>query len=560
MNAGRSSAWLLLALAACAGDSGDRAGGPPSGEPPATVWFEEASREWGLEFRYESGHAGRYLFPEIAGGGVALFDMDGDDDLDAFFVQGGRVLDSRGATARNKLFRNDGARFVDVSADSGVEIPGYGMGCATGDFDGDGDVDLYVTRLGRNLLLANDGAGRFEDVTERAGVGDFGWGTSASFWDFDADGDLDLFLVNYVRWSEQTEKDCKATSGRLTYCGPKSYAAPQRDVLYENLGGGRFADVTESSGIAASFGNGLGVACGDFDLDGREDVFVANDGSDNQLWLQKGPWKFEDCAALFGCSVDANGLARAGMGTDTEDVDADGDLDLLVVHLRGETDGLFRNEDGRYFKEVTSRAGLAPVSRPFTRFGMGFADFDSDGTLDVYVANGRVTHYEDRITEEGDPFEEPNLLLKGTRDGRYEEVMPRGGTSPELVATSRGLALGDVDGDGAIDVVIVNRDGLAHLLLNRRPDRGAWILVRAESEGRDAHGARLRIEYGERAASRLVKSSVGYCSASDPRVHFGLGDDPGVVHLEVRWPDGTTERFPALETNQRVRVRRGEGL
>ena len=497
----------------------------------------------GLDFVHVNGMSGAYYMAEIMAPGVALFDYDNDGDLDVYFVQAGSIVAAAEERPGNQLFANDGhARFTDASAASGADERGYGMGVATGDADGDGRTDLYVTNVGPNALLVNDGDGTFSDRTARAGVGDPSWSTSAAFVDPDEDGDLDLFVVNYVGWSIADERVCTTQPHPEDYCSPNAYAAPAPDTLYENEGDGTFRDVSAAAGIHATRGNGLGIVCGDFDADGWTDVFVANDGSLNQLWKNGGDGTFADVAVAAGVAVDREGKKKAGMGTHAADLDFDGDEELLVVNLTGESDSFFRNDGGR-FSDRTPLVGLASASRPFTRFGAGFVDLDQDGILDLYEAAGRVTRRPEHAGER--PFDEPSLLLRGTREGKFEEVLPRGGTSTLLSATGRAAAFGDVDGDGALDVLVVNRDSPAHLLMNRVPGRGNWIAFRVrEANGRDALGASLATELDGRTVRRTVRSAYSYCAASDPRVHLGLGAAtslPGDV--VVTWADGVEQRF-----------------
>ena len=543
---------LVLALALGAAGCG---GGDPAPHP----WFVEDARARGIKFRHRSGHHSEFYFPELMGGGAALFDMDGDGDLDAFLVQSGSLADpSAAAESRHGLYENRGdGTFVDRSSDSGVAVEGYGMGVAAGDYDGDGDVDLYVTNLGANVLLCNEGAGKFVDRTAEAGVGDEHWGTSACFFDMDGDGDLDLFVANYVRWRLEQEQDCFDPSGRPDYCGPTSYR-PAPDTLYRNEGDGTFTDVSAEAGMAPTFGSGLGVVPADLDSDGRLDLFVANDQDPDQLWLNQGGGRFLDAAMRRGCAVDRNGHARAGMGVDAADIDDDDDLDLIVVHMARETDGLFRNT-GRYFVEETTRVGIGMADFRSTRFGVGFIDFDADGWLDLFVANGRVNLLMGAIIEE-DPYAEPNILMRGTPEGRWELVEPAGGTAETLIATSRGAAFGDVDGDGGVDVLVANRDGPAHLYMNAVAQRGHWLIARIVDEhGRDALGASARFSLGGRRVRRDVKPAYSYMSSSDPRVHVGLGRRTSVDEVQVRWPDGTSEAFGPLAADRVVTLRRGEG-
>jgi hypothetical protein len=547
-----------MLLASCSHGTEEPANGSRS--PGASVpWFREEALARGLAFTHRSGHAKNFYFPELMGGGAALFDMDGDGDLDAFLVQSGSLADPPPPGERHRLFANQGGgRFLDVTEGSGVDVPGYGMGVATGDYDGDGDLDLYVTDVGPNVLLANDGAGRFHDATAQAGVGDAGWGTSACFFDYDADGDLDLFVTNYVRWSRESERTCFDPTGKPDYCSPTEYEAPAQDTLYQNQGDGTFHDVTEAAGLRLAFGNGLGVVAADFDADGRLDLFVANDQTPNQLWLNQGDGTFRDAAALRNCAVDPSGRARAGMGVDAADLDDDQDVDLLVVNMARENDGLFVNQ-GKYFVEETTRSGIGGANKNRTRFGAGFADFDLDGRLDLFVANGRVNMVMPPL-DPADPYAEPNSLWRGTAPLRFEEIQPTGGTDPVLSATSRGAAFGDVDGDGGIDVLVVNRDGPAHLLMNVAPARGHWLRARVlEKNGSNALGASVTFRLGERHVRREVKSGYSYCSASDPAVHLGLGATTHLETLSVRWIDGTVEVFGPFDADRTVSLKRGEG-
>ncbi|HXV75911.1 MAG TPA: VCBS repeat-containing protein, partial [Candidatus Polarisedimenticolaceae bacterium] len=340
-------AWLVV-LSAC------RSSPTPDAPEP---WFEETARRDGLDFVHQSGHGGELLFPEIMGGGVALFDMDGDGDLDAYLVQSGRLLESPADEAGNRLFENVGAgRFVDVSAGSGAGDTGYGMGAAAGDYDGDGDTDLYVTNFGPNVLLRNEGGGRFRDTTGDAGVGDPSWSASAAFLDYDVDGDLDLFVANYVNWTPSIEQRCYNAAGVRDYCLPTNYHAPAMDRLYRNRGDGTFEDVSIDVGLQTAFGNGLGVVSSDFDGDMRPDIFVANDMMMNQLWMNRGG-RFVDEALLRGNAVDEHGSPKAGMGVMAIDINDDGNEDLLVGNLQGQTDSFFINRGGT-FSDATGSVGL----------------------------------------------------------------------------------------------------------------------------------------------------------------------------------------------------------
>ncbi len=560
------AAALALAATACNPTASSPDGGA-TGDPSSPPWFEECASSRGIDFTLVSGHDGRRpLMPEIMCGGVALFDADGDGDLDAYFVQAGRIEAEPASRPPNKLYRNRGdGRFDDVTETSGAGDRGYGMGVATGDYDGDGDLDLYVTNLGPNVLLRNDGDCKFTDVTAAAGVGDPSWGTSASFFDYDRDGDLDLYVTNYLKWSVASERHCESVLGGADYCSPKAYAAPAPDTLYRNDGGGRFTDVSETAGLRTAYGNGLGVVTGDFTGDSLPDVFVANDGTPNQLWVQRGDGTFADEAVLRGCAFDMQGFAKAGMGVVAEDLDDDGDLDILVQNLAGESDSVFVN-DGPVFRDRTGTAGLGAASRRFTRFGVGARDFDCDGWLDLFVVAGRVSRERAPLTD--DPFAEPHLAFRGTGPCRFEELRPAGGTSAPLHATSRGAAFGDIDGDGGVDVLVANRDAPAHLLRNVVPERGPWFTLRVvERNGSDALGAAVTMRITphpgssalERRILRIVRTDGSYCSASDPRIHVGLASADAPGDVVVRWTDGSTETFASPALRAVTVLRRGEG-
>jgi hypothetical protein len=533
----------------------------PAEEAAEAPWFVEEAAARGLAFRHVSGEdPARPLFPEIMVGGGALFDMDGDGDLDAYLLQSGALRAAASDRPGNQLFRNEGGgRFTDVSAGSGADDRGYGAGVAAGDYDNDGDVDLFVTNVGRNTLLRNEGGGHFADVTLEAGMGAEGWNASAAWLDLDRDGDLDLYVSRYLLWSVQSDRECFTSGGIPDYCGPRSYNQPQQDLLYRNEGNGRFSDASRELGLGAVFGNGLGVAPGDFDDDGWPDIFVANDGLPNQLWMNRGGLALVDEAPKRGVAVDEEGQAKAGMGTAATDLDDDGDLDLLVVNLHAERDSLFINQ-GSYFGFETARWGLAEASPAFTRFGTGLLDLDNDGWLDLFLANGRVTQHT-QTAQGADPYAEAKLLFRGTPEQRFRRVSPQGGTEPPLVSTSRAAAFGDVDDDGRVDILIVNRDGPAQLLRNIGPEERHWASLRVlERHGRDAYGARLTVDLGGRTLTREVQAAYGYLASNDPRVHLGLGALSRIPSVTVRWPTGETEAFgPFDAVDAVITLRQGEG-
>ena len=535
---------------------------PRNSETNDEPWFNEESHTRGVDFRHQSGYETRSLLPEIVGNGVALADFDGDGNLDIYFVQSGRNLEIPADRQTqpfpgNELYFNIGAgKFMkSIHQDDSGDM-GYGMGVAPGDYDNDGDIDLYITNLGPNVLLQNDGSGRFTDVTELAGVGDTGWSTAATFNDFDLDGDLDLFVVNYLRWTPQLELDCYAR-GELTYCLPTNYNSQLKDRLYKNNGDGSFTDVTVSTGLDLAYGNGLGVVTADFNLDNKMDIFVANDTMENQLWLNQGNLRFLNDAVYWGCTVDDHGIAKAGMGTDAADLDDD--VEVIVVNFEGQTDSLFRNET-EYFVDSTSEAGLGKGSRAYTRFGVVFADLDNDGTIDPYEANCKV---DGKAASKEDVFAEPNILFKGLRTEkfiRFEEVAPQGGVAGALVNTSRGAAVGDLNDDGALDLVVTNRDAVPYPLINRNKSGHNWIRFRLTDQySRASQGIVVSGLVGKARKYRSVKISSSFLAAHDSRVHFGLGNESTIQDVEVRWLDGELERFGNFVVNVEVELVYGEG-
>jgi hypothetical protein len=549
-------AWALgAALVAACGRGSAPEPGATSSAAGGTPWFANEAAARGIDFVHTTGHGEHYLFPEIVCGGGALFDMDGDGDLDAYLVQSDGVRKPRAERAPNRLYANGGdGRFSDATAGSGTDDRGYGMGAAVGDADGDGDLELYVTNLDGNALLRNEGGGHFQDVTASSGTAVNMWSVSAAFLDHDNDGDLDLFVANYLHWSEAYERTCYAPPHGETYCGPKTYDRPAPDVLLRNEGGLVFTDVSKAAGLGEVLGNGLGVACLDANLDGWTDVFVANDASPNHLFVNQKNGTFAERAYPLGCAADQDGVVKAGMGIGVGDVDEDGDEDVLVVDMQTETDSYFQNER-TCFVDRTAATGFLPITRPMTRFGVGFHDFDQDGSLDLYVANGNILHSYKSFG--ADPFAEPNMLFRGLGAGRFQEVEPRGGTNPSEAHTSRGAAFGDVDGDGDVDVLVVNKDGPTYLLINSVPKQGHWLGLRVLAGKRDAIGATVEVRAGTRKWMRCVRSAYSYAVANDLRVHFGLGPAPSADEVRVRWPGGAEESFGPLAGDRYWTLERG---
>jgi hypothetical protein len=539
----------VLALALLAGcDAADRV------QPPITgsAWFEDAAGESGVDFQHVRAKVTRFWLPEIMSGGAAWLDYDGDGDPDLYFVQGGSLDPADDPPPGNRMFRNDGGHFVDATAVSGTGHGGYGMGAAAGDYDGDGDIDLYVTNVGANVLYRNEGDGTFRDISAAEGVAHPGWGASAAWLDYDLDGDLDLYITNYVNWSPAQEMECHSGGAGRDYCHPRHFNAPAVDVLYRN-DGGAFTDVTRETGIWKAVGYGLGVVSEDFDGDGWPDLYVANDGMPNHLWINGGDGTFSDFALISGTAVNLTGAAEAGMGIAVGDLENDGDADLFVTHLRGETNTLYLNEGGS-FEDITAKTGLAAASVAFTGFGTGFADFDNDGELDLYVGNGRVG----RGLPTPVPFAEPNHLFRGLGSNRFEMADPGGGTGIEHIDNSRAVAFADYDGDGGIDMAIVNNGGRARLLRNLAGAGHGWLKLEVAGEdGSEAIGARVRVLSGDRVQWRTVSRAGSYLASNNAVAHFGLGKETRADEVVVHWPDGSETNYGPLKGRAAYSVRKG---
>ena len=486
-----------------------------------------------------------------------LFDMDMDNDLDLYFVQSGSWEASDQESSRNELYENNGdAQFTLVKTPNSTSHEGYGMGGTAGDYDNDGDIDLYITNLGLNKLLRNDGNGNFVDVAQSAGVDYPGWGTAATFLDIDQDYDLDLFLVNYLHWSPATFLDCFASNVQ-TYCLP-SHDNAAADQLFLNNGDGTFTNITSQAGLDAAFGNGLGVVSADFNSDGLIDIFVANDGMVNQLWLNNGDRTFTESAQAWNCAMDDHGITKAGMGIATADQDFDGDFDVLVVNIQSQTDSFYRN-DGTYFSDRTSALGLGALSRRHTRFGVVLNDFNNDGFLDLYEANGKVYHGPE--DQGSDVFAEPNTLYKGTSSATFEPIPRLGDEALSLTHTSRGVAVGDLDPDGRLDLVVVNKDSSPYLLMNRTPTPMNWIQFRlVDTTGRDSYGAELRGSVNDRKVLSMVQTAGSYLASNDPVIHIGLGTESRLSNVQVSWINGEVENFGDYEANQRYILKEGDAV
>ena len=487
----------------------------------------------------------------IMSGGGGFLDYDTDGYLDIFLLQSG-TLGQHQPDSTSRLYHNNGdGTFTDVTDESGAAVGGFGMGCAAADIDGDGDVDLYITRVGEDVLLVNDGHGGFVDQTDAAGLATPGFSSSAAFLDIDRDGLPDLYVARYIRVTPSTAKSCFGIDGEREFCNPTVYP-PQTDRLYRNLGNGRFEDITSAAGIDTVAGYGLGLLASDFDADGFIDIYVANDLSPAFLWHNRGDGTFGETAVIAGCAFNGYGEAIAGMGTAAADFDADGDLDLFVTNLEQKSNLFLRNSGG-LFEDVSHQWGGFSWLAPFTGFGTVAVDLDHDGARELFIANGAVVR-----ADSG--YGQPDQLLQLDPNGTFRDISSSLPSQVRQPAISRGVAHGDYDNDGDIDLLVMRNNGPALLLRNDQRTSNHWLIVRAESSAVSGNvlNTRIVVDDGRRQQVAEVRPQDSYLSTSDPRVHFGLGDATS-VRLIVSWPDGLTETFVDIGVDQIFTVRRGSG-
>ncbi|MDZ7362789.1 MAG: CRTAC1 family protein [candidate division KSB1 bacterium] len=529
------------------------------------TFFTEITEQARLNFVHDAGVDGSYFMPEIIGAGAAFLDYDQDGDLDIYLINSGSHRNNKGSndqTAKNRLFRQESnGVFADVTATSGLGDTGYGMGVACGDVDNDGDVDVYVTNYGPDALYRNNGDGTFMNISQAAGIANPRWGSSAIFLDYNRDGFLDIYVANYLAYDPSHL--CMDRAGRPEYCGPEVFSGVP-DVLYRNNGDGTFTDVSVQSGIAQGRLKGLGVLSFDYNGDHYPDIYVANDGEPNHLWINQRNGTFQDQALKLGAAVNSLGRPEAGMGLALGDVDNDDDFDLFVTHLRFESNTLYRNAGAHGFQDDSAPSGLAGPTVPYTGFGAGFLDYDHDGDLDLAVVNGRIAR--GPLLTNNDPpgywdaYAEPNMLFENEGGGIFREVGNQAPAFCGRIENSRGLAFGDVDNDGDIDLLVTNDGGRARLYRNDVKNKGHWLLIRAIDPklNRDAIGAQVTVVVGNQKISRLMAPGYSFLCSNDPRSHFGLGSASAVDHIIVQWPDGQNEIFPGVAADQIMTLQKGQ--
>jgi enediyne biosynthesis protein E4 len=554
-------AWILL-CALLLGGAPTSAAEPDA--PATRIRLVDVAREAGIDFVVDNAAFGRKYQIETMIAGVALFDFDNDGLLDIYFTNGAEIpsLEKTGPRFWNRLYRNQGAlRFEDVTEAAGVRGIGYSMGVAAGDFDNDGWTDLYVTGVNHNTLYRNQGDGSFRDVTAVAGVeGNIegygkAWAVGAAWFDYDLDGDLDLLVVNYCVWSIETEPHCGAPRpGYRTYCHPRMYD-PLPNILYRNNGDGTFTDVSGKSGIGSHPGKGMGVAIADFDGSGWPDVFVSNDGWRNFHFRNLGDGKFEETAFETGLAYIDDGRAVSGMGADTGDLDGNGRFDIVMTALSNETFPIFQNLGSGVFRDARFSTRVGVLSLPYGGWSTGLVDLDNDGHLDWFAAAAHVQTNEELYSNRASL--QSNRVFENRGDGTFKDVSARVGETFQQIGMHRGAAFGDLDNDGLIDVVVSRLNDRAEVFHNRTNPAGGFLTVRLEgvSANRSGLGAELRLGLRSgRVLLRQAKTAVGYGSSSDPRVHFGLGDEE-IESLLIRWPGGMEQEIENPPANSFPTIR-----
>ena len=525
------------------------------------VQFTDVTEAAGIKFRHINGAQGEYHLPETMGAGGAFFDFDNDGDLDLYLINSGYLTDAESqASVESVLYRNNGdGTFTDTTDQAGVGNAGnYGMGAACADYDNDGDIDLYVTNFGANILYQNNGDGTFTDITEKAGVGDELLGSSATFFDYDRDGYMDLYVVNYVHYDVDVPRRPCGVKGIRTYCHPEHFVGAP-DQLYRNNGDGTFTNVTEAAGLTnisgPHGGKGLGVIATDFSNDGEPDLYVANDTTPNFLFYNNGNGTFTEIGLFSGCAYSFDGIAQASMGVDAGDFNRDGFLDIFVINFSQETNALYQNNGDGTFTDVIYDVNLGKESYIFLGFGTGFFDYDNDGWLDLYIANGHISDNIEQITNVV-TYAQRDQLFRNNRNGTYTEMSLSTGDYFQYEGVGRAAIFGDYDNDGDLDIAVTESNGPAHLLRNDGGNRQNWLRIKliGTKSNRDGFGTRVWITVGDESWMQEAHAGYSYLCSNDPRVFFGLGEVKAVDRLEIRWLSGTVQVLQNIPANQEITI------
>jgi len=535
------------------------------GAEPRPIRFVDVAKSAGITFRHENAASSQKYLIETMGAGCAWIDYDQNGLLDLYLVNSAATQVFRpAAPLRGALYRNNGdGTFTDVTAKAGVGAEGlFGMGVAVGDYDNDGFPDLLVLGYGRSILYHNNGDGTFTDVTAHAGVANAGqWASSAAWFDYNNDGFLDLVIANYVDWSPERNFYCGNQGvGMRSYCHPDDYHG-EAAALFHNNGDGTFSDVSKRSGLAAKASNGLAVVTFDYDDDGWQDIFIANDALANSLFHNNRDGTFTELAYEAGVAVSEDGVAESGMGTDAADATGKGSMDLIVGHLDLQMARLYRNLGNGFFEDATFSAKLSYATFHTSVFGARFLDYDNDGRRDIFMAAGHVLDNIDRYRP-GTGYAEPKLMFHNAGNGVFENVSDQLGPDFQIPCVSRGAAVGDFDNDGDLDILVSNNGGSPQLLRNDGGNANHWlqILLIGTRSNRDGVGARLKISARDLTLYEQKKGGTSYQSAQDPRLHFGLGNRTKVDLIEIRWPSGSLTRLSGIASDQILAVKEGVGL
>ena len=523
------------------------------------IVLTDVTRETGITFVHTDGGCGHRYIMETVTAGLALFDYDGDGNTDIYFINGAPLKGTKSnVTPKNALYRNEGGwKFTDVTEKAGVGDTGYGLGVAVGDYDNDGDLDIYLNNYGPNVLYRNNGDGTFTDVTKQAGV-DNGYqvGAGACFLDMDKDGDLDLYVSIYLEFSYEKHV-ATATSGFPVYANPRFYL-PLPDTLYRNNGDGTFTDASDATGVGRHAGWGMGIVCGDYDNDGDTDIFIANDVAENFLFQNDGTGRFEEVGLMTGAAYDMHGDEQGSMGVDCGDYDNDGLLDFYVTSYQRQLATLYRNLGDGVFEDATLLTGAGAGTLPYVTWGNSFVDFDNDGDRDIFIACG---HLQDNVEsyDGTSNYLTQNILQMNTGDGKFINVSDNSGDGMKVRLSSRGAGFDDLDNDGDIDVVIMNSRREPTILRNDSPSEGHWLQVRlrAVKTNRDGVGANVKVVAGNLTLVDEVHSGRGYQSHYGMRLHFGLGDRDKVDRIEVRWIGGDVDVFTDVPADQLITLTEG---
>jgi enediyne biosynthesis protein E4 len=528
-------------------------------QKPATH-FTDITQAAGIQFKHNSGRAGKKYLPETLGSGAAFIDYDQDGWPDIVFING-KDWTPRGRRSLSALYHNnhDGT-FTDVTAGSGLDIEMYGMGVAVGDYDNDGRDDIYITALDGDHLFHNEGHGKFRDVTKAAGIQNASFGTSAAWLDYDRDGKLDLFVANYVQWTPKTDLWCSLDGLTKSYCTPESYKGTQ-SKLYHNLGNGRFEDVTVKAGLGDPTSKSLGVTVLDYDGDGWPDLFIANDTQPNKLYHNHRDGTFKEEGMAAGVAFGEDGVARGAMGADSGDYDRSGRPHLLVGNFSNQMLGLYHNEGNGLFVDEAPSSAVGRSSLLSLAFGVFFFDYDLDGYLDLFAANGHIEEEIGRVQPRVQ-YRQPPLLFHNLGKGRFENVSALAGDAFQRPIVARGAAYADIDHDGDLDLLITTNDGPAYLYRNDLSNGNHWLTVRTvgSKSNRDGIGAVVRIESRSGKQWNVVRSGSSYCSQSDLALTFGLGQDTTVSSLQIDWPSGARQKLSSLAADQFLTVDEARGV